>query len=365
MGFEPIRVLHLVHAFAMGGMENGIVNLANGLEALGIETHVCALSSAGAFRQRLPASCQMIELGKTGGFSLRLPILLRQQVRRIRPAVIHSHNWTGLIYAISAGLPQLAALLHGEHAELYGWERQLRRLWLRRLCYRFCKRVHTVSQGQLDELKMLKLAPPNALAIPNGVDTNRFKPSDPALLGLPDNAIVLGMVSRFIPEKQHARLLNAFAQLDMPNLHLLLIGDGGNIKQTVLELAKEHPFHERIHWLGERNDMPAIYSAMSLLVLPSEAEGMSNACLEAAACGVPTLANACCGVAELIADGVTGLIRPMKDAATIASALVEAFHDLPNLRRLGTAAALHVQKNFSLSLMIQRYAGLYRELASL
>jgi len=225
-----------------------------------------------------------------------------------------------------------------------------------------------VSFGQLQELRQLGIAPADAVAVPNGVDTERFVPSSKAdaklRFSLADDAVVLGMVSRFIPEKQHSRLLDAFALQTDPRLHLLLVGDGGNIKAEVHEQIARHPMRDRIHLLGERSDMPVVYPAMDLLVLPSDAEGMSNACLEAAACGVPALANACCGSAELIEDGVTGRVCTMTTADALAEALSEAITSPDKLREWGDSARSHVVRNFSLQSMLDRYRQLYLDLSA-
>jgi glycosyltransferase involved in cell wall biosynthesis len=172
------------------------------------------------------------------------------------------------------------------------------------------------------------------------------------------------MVSRFIPEKQHSRLLDAFALQTDPRLHLMFVGDGGNIKADVLEKVARHPKRDRIHLLGERSDMPLVYPAMDLMVLPSDAEGMSNACLEAAACGVPTLANACCGSAELIEDGITGRISTMTTANALAVALSDAVMTPGQLRAWGDSARSHIVKNFSLQSMLDRYTQLYLDLGA-
>ncbi|TLD69253.1 glycosyltransferase [Phragmitibacter flavus] len=367
-----LRVLHVLHGLHAGGMENGVINLAHGQLQRGIFHDVCALTTSGPFADRLPASSKASPLNKPEGFSFKTCLKLRRLIQTTRPDVVHSHNSSGLIYsAFALALPGIRIpLLAGEHAQLTAGEKAPHRLFIRRWLYRLaCKKIHTVSAGQRDELLQLNLAAPEAiLSISNGVDTERFhvqsKETKKAAINLPENALVLGMVARLAHHKRHDRLLDAFQQIapNHPKLHLALVGDRGNAKEAILDAIGAHPFKDRIHWLGMRDDLPEVYPAFDLLVLPSESEGMSNVCLEAMACGVPVAANDSCGATEIIVDGVTGVIRSMPDASAIASHLESCLSDPSVLLTWGQNARRHIERNFSIASMMDRYEKVYRDL---
>lgn len=367
-----LRVLHVLHGLHAGGMENGVINLAHGQLPQGISHDVCSLTNAGSFAQRLPGSSRVELLHKPEGFSFKTCLKLRSLIKRFRPDIVHSHNYSGLIYSTLAltnvGIPLLA----GEHAQLTDSEKAPRRRLIRRWLYRFgCKLIHTVSEGQRIELLQLNLAPPEAvITLSNGVDTQRFQPHDGDMaksaldVDLPPGSVLVGMVARLAHHKRHDRLLQAFEKLaaQHPKLHLALVGDRGNAKESILNTIAAHPFQKRIHWLGMRDNLPEVYPAFDLLVLPSESEGMSNVCLEAMACGVPVAANDSCGATEIIIDGVTGIIRPMPDAEAIEAHLKSCLATPAMLSAWGQNARQHIEQNFSIASMMNRYEKVYRSL---
>jgi glycosyltransferase involved in cell wall biosynthesis len=211
-----VRVMHLVNSLDAGGMENGVVNMAHSLHGNRFAISVACLERKGAFANRLPPGVEIFELGKSGGFSVRLLPALRREATRLRPHVIHTHNLGPLLYAgcakVCGGLG--AAILHGEHSQLTESEKRGKRLLQRRLFYRLCSAVHTVSEDQHRELIALGLRHARLLAIPNGVDTERFRPLDRRAcrerFGLPGEGRVIGLVGRFGVHKGHERLLRAF-----------------------------------------------------------------------------------------------------------------------------------------------------------
>jgi glycosyltransferase involved in cell wall biosynthesis len=367
---SALKVLHVLHGLHAGGMENGVVNLAHGQLEMGIVHHVCALTDAGPFANRLPEASRVERLDKPEGFSIKTCIKLRRLIQNFRPDVVHSHNYSGLIYSSLALLGTPIPLLAGEHAQLTPGEKVAHRLILRKFLYRmFCRAVHTVSTGQRDELLAYQLISPEAIhSLPNGVDTLRFRPQPKdqkkTALRLPRDCVLIGMVSRLAKHKRHDLLLEAFQELGQrqPQLHLAIVGDRGNAKEAILNCIASHPFKDRIHWLGMRDDLPDVYPAFDLLILPSESEGMSNVCLEAMACGVPVAANDSCGANEIIIDDFTGIIRAMPDSASVVTHLARCLTDLPTLHKWGQNARLHVEENFSITNMMARYESLYRSL---
>jgi glycosyltransferase involved in cell wall biosynthesis len=291
-------------------------------------------------------------------------------VHELRPSVIHSHNWSGLLYAVLANLGRRQVLLQGEHAQLTGWEKAPRRIAWRRWFYQRCDAVHTVSEGQKLELKDLGITQDlPVLSLQNGVDCDKFAPAQAAVaranLGLPKDGFYIGMVARCIADKRHDRALAAFANIAShhPDVRLLLAGDGGDVCMQVRASIAAHPHKNRIHWLGYCDQMPLVYQAMNLLIVPSETEGLSNACLEAMASSVPVLTNSSCGASEIVVEDVTGFIRPMADVGGLTTALMEVLHQPERLRTMASKCREHVISNFSLDAMTNRYENLYRHLA--
>ncbi len=336
-------------------MENGVCNIANGLAARQCETHVACLERLGAFANRLTGPAYV--LGKSGGFSLLAVFNLARLLFRLRPAVLHTHNLGPLIYANLATLGgRTCRIVHGEHSQLAPWELEPRRLRQRQRLYRGCRAIHTVSRGQVDDLVRHGFSSEIIRSIPNGVDTERFAPGDRAearrALGLAENEPVVGLVARFGPFKRHDALIAA-----RPNAQLLFVGGGGSEEARVRQLASSN---SRVHFTGFRSDPETCYRAMDLLALPSTNEGMSNAALEAMACGVPAIGNVGCGHEEVITSGDNGVIADLAEPASLSREIAELLAKPDRLVDMGRRARMTVEARFSISAMLDAYEQLYR-----
>ena len=359
-----MTVLHVVNSLDPGGMENGVCNIAAGLLPRGVETHVACLERRGAFAERIPSSSNVHVLGKSGGFSLRAVWNLARLIRRVRPALLHTHNLGPLIYASLATLGgRTCSIVHGEHARLAPWELEPRRIRQRHRLYRACRAIHTVSGGQRDELVRHGFAPATICAIPNGVDTGRFisgnrnKSRDE--FGIPMDAVVVGLVGRFGPYKRHDALLSALGEIarHFPRAHLLFVGGGGSEESRIRELAANN---ERVQFAGFRKDPETCFRAMDLLAIPSSNEGMSNAALEGMACGIPALGNIGCGHDEVITSGKDGVVADLATPADIAREISSILANPQRLVDMGREARITVEARFSMHAMLDAYEQLYR-----
>ncbi|MES2505936.1 MAG: glycosyltransferase [Verrucomicrobiota bacterium] len=367
-----VRVLHVLDSLAPGGLENGVVNVAQRLNGQGFDIHSACLRFRGDFAERMPEPAKVVVMGKTGGFSLKAVLALRKHIRKTQAEVIHSHNLGTLIYAALATLGGLThRIVHGEHGQVQKQDLTPKRLAQRRWFFKLCHSVHVVSSSVRDNLQELGLDPQKKIVVtPNGVDSERFSPApDRAVakqeLGLPGDAIVVGIVGRLVALKRHEMLFAAFEKLapQWPSLRLLVVGDGGADRDHIIGLMKAHPYADRILWTGHQNDLPKYYRAMDLLAAPSEIEGLSNAVLEAMACAVPVLAHSACGNAEVIEDGLTGFLSDIHDVNTLAACIESPLKDPALLARCGAGARETVLKRYSMEAMADCYRRLYRDAA--
>jgi glycosyltransferase involved in cell wall biosynthesis len=362
----PRRILHVVFSLDAGGMENGVVNISNALAPEEFEIRVCCLARGGEFIRRFPNPERVHILGKKEGFSLSTVSALARHIRAVSPDIIHTHNFGPLIYTALAG-PR-APILHGEHAELTPSELAPHRLLIRRRLYSRVRRVHTVSNSLRESLARHGLPAGRIEVVSNGVDTSRFQPGsrDEARreTGLPLDATILGLVGRFGQFKRHTELIVAFDRLAeaQPKLALLFVGGGGPLEAEVRQRAAASPFASRIHFAGFQLDpLPWIHS-LDLLVLPSVNEGLSNALLEAMACGVPALAHTACGNNEAIEDGVNGFIRDLGSPDRMTEALAGILAGSGSLPGLGRAARETAEGRFGFAGMVAGYRALYLRL---
>jgi glycosyltransferase involved in cell wall biosynthesis len=319
----------------------------------------------------LPATSNIYALGKHDGFSWRAVFSLARIIRVSNADVIHTHNLGNLIYGSLATLFSFRCpILHSEHGELSAGDLSPKRLLQRRLLYRCCTKVHTVSNDLKQHLIRLGFKRDRICALANGVNTTRYFPGTRTdarrQIGIDVDGPVIGIVARFISSKRHDVLFAAFEALasDWPNAQLLVVGAGGPEHPRITALAKGSPYANRIHMVGYQENPCPFYQAMDLLVLPSIVEGMSNVVLEAMSCGVPALSHTACGSAEVIEEGVNGFLADLQSSDLLIKELRIIFSSPERLKIMGEKARATVLRRFALSEMVRQFRRLYLDVAS-
>jgi glycosyltransferase involved in cell wall biosynthesis len=168
------------------------------------------------------------------------------------------------------------------------------------------------------------------------------------------------MISRLNRLKGTEYFLQAAAALAprFPKVCFLVVGDSAPIdpeyKLHLERQAAELGLRNRVVFTGYRKDIAEILSELSVSVLPSLSEGLSNVLLESMAAGVPTVATRVGGNSELIEDGVSGLLIPPSDANALTDALHYFLQDPRRAQQLGQAASARITERFSLTDMVRR-----------
>ncbi len=369
-------VAHILHRFDTGGLENGVVNLINHLPAGAFRHVVIALTEVTDFRQRLQApDVECIALHKPPGQGAKIYPQVWRLLRRLQPAIVHSRNLAALEMQPVAWAARVPVRIHGEHGrdveDLDG--SSLRHQRIRRLYAPFVHRHVALSQDLAGYLTdRVGIAPARVRQIYNGVDARRFHLAADGPLpiaGCPFAAPVhwlVGTVGRMQTVKHQTLLARAFVlalqqQPDLrARLRLVLVGDGPLRAQAQAVLADAGVAD--LAWLpGERADVPAIMRGLHAFVLPSLAEGVSNTILEAMATGLPVLATAVGGNAELVQQGQTGLVVPSDDAPAMAQGLCQLAQQPQQAARMGATGRAAVDARFSLQAMVAAYHALYAE----
>jgi glycosyltransferase involved in cell wall biosynthesis len=365
-----LKILQVVDSLDAGGMEAQLVSLMNRLDPQAFQFHVVCLRHEGVHAARLREGIRVTVLGKAEGFQWQVVKQLRALLQDGHD-LVHTHNWGPLVYAALATRGGMSVpILHGEHAQLNASERGWKKLWLRRLLYRACAGVHTVSAGQKEELLACGLNHHRLLALINGVDTGRFHPSKPdearQRIHLPVQARVLGIVARFGSFKRHATLVEAFEKVasSHTDLHLLMVGEGGPEKEAVTKQVAASAFASRMIMAGYQTDPVPWYQAMDALIVPSSNEGLSNATLEAMACGVPVLTNDICGARELLGADEGGWVRDLSTVDMLGTELQTLLEmPLESWQAQGRRGRERVEKVFSWDGMARAYAQAFSDCA--
>lgn len=360
-----IHIQHVLLSLQPGGLENGVVNIVNGLDPSRFRSSLCCLQGAGGFVSRVRAPDVSIhEMGLGRGNDYRLPWRLARLFRRTRPDIVHTRNPEAFFYGfLGAKLAGVRALIHSEHGRTFPDKRH--RLWVQQLFSRYTTAVFAVSeQLKRDLVREVGLSASRIEVLYNGVDFSRCASIDRESvrrhLNVGAGDIVIGSVGRLVPVKNYPLLLRAIRGLAANAVIIVvLVGDGPE-RTALMTMAQELGLGERVCFLGHRDDVFELLAAMDVFVLPSVSEGMSNTLLEAMAAGVPVIASDVGGNPEIVRDGLDGLLFPTADEAALRERLQRVCTD-PSLRAcLGKAARERVLEGFSIKAMIDRYEQLYR-----
>ena len=204
--------------------------------------------------------------------------------------------------------------------------------------------------------------------IPNGVvlppaPTAEDRARGRALLGIPSDGVVAGIVAALRPEKSHERLIAAVARAgaERPNLRLVIIG-GGPREAELKALAAASGIGDRIHFLGSRPDVPELLPGLDLLCLTSYREALPLSILEGMAVGLPIVSTDVGAISDVVRDGTDGFLVGARDTEMLAQRIGRLADD-PDLRsRMGMAGRQRVAENFVLDDVARRYEALFNEL---
>src|SRR5262245_16633238 len=370
-------VAHIIFRLDYGGLENGVVNIVNGLPSDSFRHAIIALSDVRDFRQRVRRpDVELFELNKAPGKDPGAYLRLYRLLKKLRPAVAHTRNLGTLEGAVVARLAGVPFRVHSEHgwdeADPHGANRKYRamRRFVSPVIHRFVAVSREIEQwlGESVGIRRDKVA-----RICNGVDTQRFHPAaDRARAVLPADrfpagTVVVGSVTRFKSIKDPLNLVRAFiaARRDPAGarLRLVMAGDG-ELKAPAEQLLREAG-EEHAAWLpGSRDDVPELLRAMDVFALGSLREGISNTVLEAMASGLPVVATATGGNLELVQDGKTGRLVSPGAPDELTAALLAYARDDAGRTAHGRAARATVEREYSLQRMLGDYAELYRHYCS-
>jgi teichuronic acid biosynthesis glycosyltransferase TuaC len=254
--------------------------------------------------------------------------LARRLARESKIDLIHAHcvlpdGFAAVLLGRKMNLP-VVCTAHGSEIRLYPWCSRLTR-WATKWALRRIGCVIAVSQDLRETI--FSLVGPRQLAlIHNGADPATFKPFPKgearAKLDLPRDKRIILFVGNLFPVKGIEYLLEAVALLPRQDLLLCLVGEG-DLKTAVASQARRLGIAQKCRLVGRRphDEVPWWLSAAECLVLSSLSEGLPTILPEAMLCRVPIVATAVGGIPEIVSDGYTGLLVPVKDPAALARAV--------------------------------------------
>ncbi|GAA0616780.1 glycosyltransferase [Streptomyces crystallinus] len=362
-----MRVLHVITGLATGGAEQQLRLL---LPRLPAECEVVTLTNPGAVAEGLAADgVEVRHLGMGGNRDVSALPRLTRLIRQGRYDLVHTHLYRACLYGRAAArLAGVRVVVATEHS-LGAATIEGRPLGAGvRALYLASERLGTstvaVSATIARRLREWGVPARRIHVVPNGIDADRFRfdalvrSRARALLGLPQDAYVIGGVGRLVAGKRFDVLLRALPHL--PNAHLLLVG-GGEQEPVLRALAARLNVSDRVCFAGECAyespggglDLPALLAAMDLLASPSADEAFGLAVVEALAAGLPVVYATCPAVDDLPPGQAPGAQRT--DAPSFVQTLRTACATPPGRRLPVPPAVTH----YSLTTAAARLTAVY------
>ncbi len=375
-----VRVLHVITGLAVGGAEMMLLKLASRSRGDRLTHAVVSLDLDGTLVPRFrETGIEVHSLGLSRSRARLAPFAaLRARVREFDPAVIqgwmYHGNLAGLVGRWLAG--SRAALAWNIRQTLYDLanEKRMTAAVIRvgsMLSRQPAAIIYNSATSALQH-ERLGYEPRSRQLISNGFDCDAFAPDAQARartrasLGFHETDVVVALVARFHPMKDHPTFVAAAAQVTQshPEARFLIVGRGVSLPDAnVIGAIERASFRDRTVVLDERHDIADLFNATDIACSSSAwGEGFSNAVGEAMACGVPGVVTDIGDSTAIVAD--TGIAVPAACPAAMASAIGTLVAAGPERRRaLGEAARSRIQKHFSLPAIVAQYEALYETLA--
>jgi glycosyltransferase involved in cell wall biosynthesis len=376
-----MKIIHIITGLSIGGAEQALYNLLKGGLAERFDNCVISLRDKGPMGLKI--SLLGVPVIALNMHAKKLPLAglvkLIRIIREFSPDLIqgwmyHGNLIGGFSRVVAPGKPALVWNVRHSLSDLSQEKIATRQVIRINRWFSFGADVILYnSHRSREQHEVFGFSKVGAKVIPNGIDTHIFSFSSKdrkhirSKLGIPENACVVGHMARLHPMKDHAIFIQAAKSLSYryQNLYFLLSGRDVSFDNIMLSQLLSSQVRHRFYFLGERNDVHKLMSAIDIFCLSSAwGEGFPNVLGEAMATSIPCVATDI-GDSALVVNK-TGIIVPPCDV----NALEEGIESLLTISSedrisLGRSALERVEVNYKLSKIVEKYASLYNELAKI
>ena len=301
-------------------------------------------------------------------------IRLTRFLAKKRVHIVHTHNSkTGFIGRLAGRLARVPVIVHTVHGfSFHGQEsaaRQRTFRFLERMASGWADRMIFISQPLIDWAYREKIIrdPGKISKIYSGIETEKFQPvtksqkrANRRTWNIPEDAFVIGIVSKLWKGKGHATLVEAFSLLaaEGPDIRLVIVGEGP-LEPELTRLVRRKAVADKVVLTGFHREVAPLISMFDLAVLPSLFEGMGRVLLEAMAMGIPVIGSDVGGIPDLVRHGTEGFLVPPGDAAALASSIRCLIHQPRLADKMGRAGIQRVSAMFSAKKMVRDIEQVY------
>ena len=381
---EKIRVLHIITRLERGGAPAVLLEVLQRCDTSQFEHHIATgLSQA--------PEDDMIPFAKDTGFRVVvIPSLIRDihpfldiyallklyfLIRKGRYDIVHCHTSKGgFIGRLAARLAKVRVIIYSPHGDIFeGYFGKIKTrffIWLERFSARFTDKIITLTKSGIEPYIKAGIGQKSQFDyIYNGVDIESLRKrkvdriQKRREIGVENECSLIVTAGRLVPVKGQTYLISAIAQVitEIPNIRLVFLGDGelrGELSGQVKTLGLE----KHVLFLGMRSDVPEIISCGDLFVLPSVNEGFGVVLLEAMAMRCPIVATNVGGVPEVVLDGETGVLVPLKDPVQLARGIIQLLKDTSLALKMAECGYQRLKDCFDIRETVSKTEHLYKEL---
>ncbi len=370
---KPLKIAFVIDALRVGGTENQLVSLIRNLDPTRFESFLICLRDSDELEDFEPGCpIKVLDVASLLSYdSARKLRAFRDFLAEEKIDIVQTHFFDSTFFGVPAArMAGIRNIVVSRRDMGFWYDRKL--LLCLRMINPMVRSFLTNSVSVKDNVASLERVDPTRIrVIYNGLDPARFngrgsdeKEYAKEKLGIPRDALVVGIISTLgrrvkrvdLFMKAAARVLESHG-----NTHFLVIGDGALFSE-LSNLADELGVGRRLHMAGKHGDPAEVLPAFDIAVNSSDSEGFSNAVLEYMAAGIPAVATAVGGNAELIEHEIDGLLVPPDDPKAMGEAIVKLLNGEQERRAMGDRARRKVTEEFSLEKMISRTEAFYEEM---
>jgi glycosyltransferase involved in cell wall biosynthesis len=360
-------IVHLIPNFVVGGAEKVVLDIFDRIDRDRFSVRLMYWQDrAPLLENRGYSPDEVKKLSFTKVISIRSIVVLIRELKRLKADVLQTHfmdpDLLGVFAARFLGIPQIMTI----HS--YPFPEKKTHCWRYRILSYFAATIMCVSETvKKHVMTSTGIRPEKLSVVHNGINPDKFSLGSSVerknelrkSLGIPQESVVVGNVSRLIEDKGHKYLLMAMPGIvtKFPFVKLLIVGDGG-LRDELTELSRTLNIADKVVFAGSRLDVPQLLEIMDVFVFPTFREALGICVLEAMAAGKPIIATDDAAIPELIENNVEGLLVHPGDHYALERAIALMLDDKDMRERMSVAARKR-SSDFTMEKMARKIEELY------
>ena len=364
-----IKVCYIIGQLTKGGAEKQLYELIKGLDKQKYTPIVISLTKGGYWIEPLlEEKIDVIQLQREKSFEFARFIQLIRILKELAPEIVHTYLFSANSYGRLAALwTRIPIIIAGErNFPALGKDKSIYKIIIDKILSRFTKKIICNSNAaRMVLIKRYGIKSDKIMTIHNGININGFDHVHNIKMNSGEINVVT--VGNLIYQKNYHLFLRVAQRiidnLPIDNIKFHLIGDGP-LRDDLVLYAESLQLEKKVCFWGERDDVPELLPKMTLFLMTSRFEGLSNAIMEAMLSGLPVIATDVGGTNEMVIDGSTGYLCPSDDEDQIIEKILHLIDHPDHAFLLGERGRQFIIKNFGINKMIAQTQSLYATLSA-